>query len=405
MMNARTFSIKRMRAEHTVMSLLQHLPSGILNLVLPDGSRHQFGSQQHTCAAMVIQDKAVFDRVLKAGDIGLAESYIDGHWHTPDLPSLLRLMIANREHLDAMVYGSWWGAAWYRIKHWFNRNSKTGSKKNIHAHYDLGNDFYRLWLDPSMSYSSAWFEGQLNGDLSRAQNAKITRALKQAGVTAGSHVLEIGCGWGGLAQLAAGQFKAFVKGVTLSKEQLVWAQQRVHTAGLDERVQLVFQDYRELSAQHATTPFDAIVSIEMFEAVGQSYWPDYFAMLKQCLKPGAKACIQTITIRDDLFDRYVQSTDFIQQYIFPGGLLPSAKVFQKLAQEAGLQVIDTFRFGKDYAETLRRWRIQFLHHQEQVSKLGFDPRFNRTWEFYLAYCEAAFDEGNTDVVQFTLSHV
>ena len=394
----------RNRASQTVLKLLTRLPEGRLDLLLPDGSTLQLGQEGHPLRAqLMVKDWRVFERVLAAGDIGFAEGYIEGQWSSPDLAALLNLMIANRQALEGVVYGSWWGALLYRVRHALRRNSRTGSQKNIHAHYDLGNDFYRLWLDSTMSYSSAWFEGHLNGDLGQAQWAKVDRALQEAGVQEGSRVLEVGCGWGGVAERAAKQ-GAQVVGVTLSKEQLVWAQKRVEQAGCAARCDLRYQDYRDLPAQYAQNAFDAIVSIEMFEAVGQSYWPGYFDMIKRCLKPGGSACIQTITIRDDLFDRYAKSTDFIQQYIFPGGLLPSVSQFERHAAKAGLVVTNELAFGADYAETLRRWRADFLRQDRTVRQLGFDTRFMRTWEFYLAYCEAAFDQGNTNVMQLTLRH-
>ena len=284
----------------------------------------------------------------------------------------------------------------HRARHLFHRNSRRGSAKNIHAHYDLGNEFYRLWLDPTMNYSSAWFEGDRGADLVQAQWAKVRRALAECNVQPGDRVLEIGCGWGALAESAARDFGATVTGVTLSNEQLAWARQRLTDAGLPGELRL--QDYRDIG----DGPFDAVVSIEMFEAVGREYWPSFFDTLRSQLKPGGKACIQTITIRDDLFDRYVRSTDFIQQYIFPGGLLPSAKEFRQAARRAGLDVVRALDFGLDYAQTLQRWRTSFLGAEARVRQLGFDTRFMRIWEFYLAYCEAAFATGNTSVVQFTL---
>jgi cyclopropane-fatty-acyl-phospholipid synthase len=335
--------------------------------------------------------------VLKSGDIGLAEAWIDGRWTTRDLPGLLRFFLANREAIERVVYGSRWGGLLYRLKHLLNRNSRRGSRRNIHAHYDLGNAFYERWLDGSMNYSSAWFAEGFEQSLESAQQAKMKRALDEAGVQPGSRVLEIGCGWGAVAETAA-RAGAHLTGVTLSTEQLAWAQNRLAGAGLAERADLRLQDYRDI----ADAPFDAVVSIEMFEAVGRDYWPSYFETVRRCLKPGGKACIQSITIHDDLFDRYVRSTDFIQQYIFPGGLLPSPKEFRLAAERAGLVVEQQLAFGPDYAETLRRWRAMFLAQEDAVRSLGFDTRFMRTWDFYLAYCEAAFDAGSTDVVQFTL---
>jgi cyclopropane-fatty-acyl-phospholipid synthase len=300
--------------------------------------------------------------------------------------------------VESAIYGSWWGSMLYRAKHLLNRNSRRGSRKNIHAHYDLGNEFYKLWLDETMSYSAAWFDGDPQGDLVQAQWAKVRRALEECRVQPGQRLLEIGCGWGGVAEYAARHFDAHVTGVTLSTEQLGYAQERLRAHGLAHRADLRLQDYRDLS----DGPYDAIASIEMFEAVGREYWPGFFDQLRTLLKPGGRACLQSITIRDDLFERYTRSTDFIQQYIFPGGLLPSPQAFREQAERAGLRIVNELRFGADYAETLRRWRLRFLAEDAAVRRLHFDGRFMRIWEFYLAYCEAAFATGNTDVMQFTL---
>ncbi len=386
-------------AARVVLRLMQNLRHGTLDLQLPDGGLAHFGQAgTGPRAAMRLANWKVCAAALKSGDIGVAETFIDGDWSTPDLTALLTLFTANRDEIESVVYGRRWGSLLYRLKHLFHRNSRRGSKKNIHAHYDLGNDFYRFWLDPSMNYSSAWFEGDPARDLGAAQDAKIDRALAECRVGAGDRVLEIGCGWGALAERAARQRRAHVTGVTLSSEQLAWARQRLADAGLAG--DLRFQDYRDI----ADGPFDAIVSIEMFEAVGREYWTSFFETLRSQLKPGGRACIQTITIRDDLFERYRRSTDFIQQYIFPGGLLPSAAAFRGAAAEAGLQVVAELDFGLDYAETLKRWHERFLGADGPIRQLGFDTRFMRTWEFYLAYCEAAFRTGNTGVMQFTLEH-
>ncbi len=385
-------------AARAVFRLLQRLRHGSLDLQMPDGSSAHFGnkSDDGPRAALRLRNWNVCGAVLRSGDIGFAESYIAGDWTTPDLTVLLTLFIANRDEVESIVYGSWWGSALYRLKHLFNRNSRQGSKKNIHAHYDLGNEFYRLWLDPTMNYSSAWFEGDRSRPMPDAQHAKVRRALREAGVKPGDRVLEIGCGWGALAECAAREFDAKVTGVTLSSEQLEWAKKRLSDAGLPG--DLRFQDYRDI----ADGPFDAIASIEMFEAVGREYWPSFFATVRSQLKPGGKACIQSITIADRYFERYVKSTDFIQQYIFPGGLLPSPSAFREAAAQAGLRVVNELDFGLDYAETLRRWRESFLSQEQRVRRLGFDARFMHIWEFYLAYCEAAFATGNTSVMQFTL---
>ncbi|MGN6828503.1 SAM-dependent methyltransferase [Paucibacter sp. M5-1] len=383
-------------AARTVFKLLARLQHGSLDVQLPDGSSAHFGGAEGPRAALRIRNWAVCGAALKSGDIGFAESYVAGHWSTPDLCALMELFIRNREALEAVVYGRWWGALAYRLKHWLNRNNRAGSRKNIHAHYDLGNDFYRLWLDPTMNYSSAWFEGDRRRPLPEAQQAKMRRALNECQVLSGQRVLEIGCGWGALAECAARDFGAKLTGVTLSSEQLAWGQDRLQRAGL--AAELRFQDYRDI----ADPAFDAIVSIEMFEAVGREYWEGYFRCVHDKLKPGGRACIQSITIRDDLFERYTRSSDFIQQYIFPGGMLPSPSQFRAQAAKAGLRVVNELAFGADYAETLRRWREDFMQRDAEVRKQGFDTRFMRLWEFYLAYCEAAFATGSTDVMQFTL---
>lgn len=389
-------------AARTALKLLQRLRHGSITMQLPDGSMQVFGNhQQHgdaPTAAMTLKNWNVCAAALKSGDIGVAETYIDGDWTTPNLTDLLTVFICNRQEIEDVVYGNWVGRLWYRIKHLLNRNTKANSQKNIHAHYDLGNAFYSLWLDDSMNYSSAWFEGDLDKPLREAQNAKVRRALAMAQVRPGDRVLEIGCGWGALAEMGTTEFNAHVTGVTLSTEQLAFAHQRVQRLGVDSRADLRLQDYRDIT----DAPFDAICSVEMVEAVGREYWPTYFQTVARLLKPGGRACIQSIVIDDSLFERYISSTDFIQQYIFPGGCLPCPREFRREAAAAGLEVVDEFAFGPDYAETLRRWRDQFLAARSQVLQLGFDERFMRLWEFYLAYCEAAFDKGNINLIQYTL---
>ena len=394
-------------AARSTMKLLEKLRHGVLTVQLPDGSTRVFGDAAHRAngqpgAMMALRNWNMCAATLKSGDIGFAESYIAGDWSTPNLTDLLTLFIRNRNELEDVIYGSWAGRALYRARHWLNRNTRSNSQKNIHAHYDLGNAFYRLWLDDTMNYSSAWFGGDHGKSMREAQDAKVRRALRMAGVRAGDRVLEIGCGWGALAEMATTEFGASVTGVTLSTEQLEFARQRMQavqakgntTAAVDLRL----QDYRDID----DGPYDAICSIEMVEAVGRAYWPTYFQSVRRLLKPGGRACIQSIVIDDKLFDRYIRSSDFIQQYIFPGGCLPCPREFRREAAAAGLTVVDEFAFGQDYAETLRRWRKDFLNQRDTIAKLGFDGRFMRIWEFYLAYCEAAFDMGNIDLVQYTL---
>ena len=416
-------------AARTVLKLLQRLTHGSLAVQLPDGSMQFFGTHgAEPHATLRLNNWNVCSAALRSGDIGFAESYIAGDWSTPTLTGLLRVLVANRKQVEDVVYGSWAGRLLYRIKHLLNRNTKANSQKNIHAHYDLGNTFYQLWLDGTMNYSSALFAGDLTQTMQQAQNAKVRRSLSMAGVTPGSRVLEIGCGWGALAEMATTEFGASLTGVTLSTEQLAFAQARMARLGVADAnagmqfpagppqgklapsggsaahevasvgAQLRLQDYRDIT----DAPFDAICSIEMVEAVGREYWPTYFQAVHKLLKPGGRACVQSIVIDDALFDRYVTSTDFIQQYIFPGGCLPCPREFRAQAHAAGFDVVDEFAFGHDYAETLKRWRETFMHQKQQVLAQGFDERFVRIWEFYLAYCEAAFSENNTDVVQYTL---
>jgi cyclopropane-fatty-acyl-phospholipid synthase len=387
------------KAATRLLGLLTRLKIGTLTLHAPYGNCQVFGTHEAPFAALHIHRWSVCAEVLKSGDIGFAEGYMAGDWDTPDLAALLRLLIANRTQIEGAIYGHWLGRLLYRVKHLLNRNNRSNSRKNIHAHYDLGNAFYELWLDGTMNYSSAWFEGDHSQDMADAQKAKVRRALRMVNAQPGDRVLEIGCGWGALAEAATIEFGAHITGVTLSTEQLAFANARMQSHGVQQRADLRLQDYRDID----DGPYDAVCSIEMIEAVGQEYWPTYFQTISRMLKPGGRACIQSITIDDALFERYVHSTDFIQQYIFPGGCLPSPSEFRKQAQAAGLQVVDELNFGPDYAETLRRWREAFMAQLDTVRTLKFDDRFIRLWEFYLAYCEAAFDEANIDVIQFTLA--
>ncbi len=388
-------------AARATLKLLMRLKHGTLTVKLPDGSVQRFGSGEQPMASLHLLNWNVCTAALKSGDIGFAESYIAGDWTTPHLTELLRVFILNRKEVEDVIYGTWLGRFAYRVKHLLNRNTKANSQKNIHAHYDLGNAFYELWLDGTMNYSSAIFDAP-ETSMVDAQHAKVRRALRMARVEPGSRVLEIGCGWGALAEKATLEFGASVVGVTLSTEQLAWANKRMARGGVSERADLRLQDYRDIGKTSADEPFDAICSIEMVEAVGREYWPEYFQTVHRLLKPGSYACIQSIVIADDLFERYLTSTDFIQQYIFPGGCLPCPKEFRAQAVKAGFEVVDEFSFGQDYARTLELWHEQFVAQQAHVMQLGFDTKFIRIWEFYLAYCEAAFRQANTDVVQYTL---
>ncbi len=385
-------------AAKLMVKLLGSLKHGALVLRLPDGAYRCYGDGDG-CAPVSLELKnwKLCAAALRSGDIGFAETFIAGHWSSDNLPGLIELLARNRAAIEALVYGSWWGKLLYRAKHLLNRNSRSGSRKNIHAHYDIGNEFYKLWLDPSMTYSSALFTDPGSDDLAQAQNAKYRRILEQLHLTPGQHVLEIGCGWGGFAEIAATEAGLSITGLTLSDQQLRFARERLQRAGVGDAVDLQLCDYRDSAGQ-----YDAIASIEMFEAVGEHYWPSYFDCIARNLKPGGRACVQTIVIDDALFERYRTGTDFIQQYIFPGGMLPSPGAFRQHARAAGLEVVDELAFGLDYAATLVQWRKLFRSQLAAVKAQGFDERFVLTWEFYLAYCEAAFRAGNTDVIQFTL---
>ncbi len=388
-------------AARAALKMLLRLKHGTLTVKLPDGSVQRFGNGEAPMASLHLINWNVCGAALRSGDIGFAESFIAGDWTTPHLTELLRVFIVNRKEVEDVFYGTWLGRFAYRIKHLLNRNTKANSQKNIHAHYDLGNAFYELWLDGTMNYSSAIFETP-ETSMKEAQHAKVRRALRMAQVKPGDRVLEIGCGWGALAEKATKEFDASIVGVTLSTEQLAWAQKRMAREGVAERADLRLQDYRDIGKTTTDAPFDAVCSIEMVEAVGREYWPEYFATVARLLKPGGHACIQSIVIADELFDRYIASTDFIQQYIFPGGCLPCPREFRAQARAAGFEVVDEFAFGQDYARTLQLWREDFMAQESRILQLGFDKRFMRIWEFYLGYCEAAFMEANTDVVQYTL---
>jgi len=377
-----------------LLSRLSRLYQGSLRLITPDGSEYWFGTKGEVPdAELHVHDWAACSKLLLAGDIGFAEAYRDGLLDSPDLVALLRLALHNQTVLGSAASGSLPARAWYWLKHKLHRNSKAGSKRNIHAHYDLGNDFYQLWLDPTWTYSSAWFDGYYDLPLSVAQAAKYQRICDVLGLKPGMRVLEIGCGWGGFAEHAVQQGIS-VHGVTISNAQLEFAQRRLANKPL---ALLEWSDYRDLHGK-----YDAIVSIEMFEAVGEAYWQAYFSKVRSLLKPGAKALVQSITIDESRFDQYRTGSDFIQTFIFPGGMLPSRSEFQRQASKAGLDTHDRLDFGHDYAETLRRWRHDFEYKLDAVHKLGFDDAFIRIWRLYLCYCEAGFDEDRIGVSQFVL---
>nr|WP_245200279.1 cyclopropane-fatty-acyl-phospholipid synthase family protein [Herbaspirillum sp. LeCh32-8] len=378
------------------MRLLERLAHGHLEVLTPHATALTFGDlRQPPSAQLRIVDWRACAAILRSGDIGFAEAYAAGWVETPDLAALLRLAMRNRAVLENMMSGNRLSAWWYRLRHLLRPNTRQGSRRNIQAHYDLGNDFYRLWLDESMTYSSAIFTGP-EQSLASAQGVKYQRILDRLQLCAGDRVLEIGCGWGGFAEYAAARGVA-VHGVTISPAQLAVGQERLHRRHLDGLARLELRDYRDLDGQ-----YDAVVSIEMFEAVGERYWQGYFDTVAARLKAGGRALVQTITIDEARFAQYRASSDFIREFIFPGGMLPSHERFSKAAQASGLRTAERFHFGPDYAETLRRWCALFLSQREEIARQGFDQRFLRLWQLYYVYCEVGFDEGQTDVVQFLL---
>ena len=377
-----------------VKKFLQQIQGATLSLQLPDDSNETFGAPGQTFDSIFVKvhDWKAFRWILSRGDIGFAEGFIEGLWSTNQLEEILRLALQNRSRLEPLFYGSKIGSFVYKLRHFFRRNTRSGSKRNIPAHYDIGNQFYKLWLDQSMMYSSALFDDKTDLTLEQAQQLKCERILQMLNLQENDLILEIGCGWGSFIKRAI-DHKFRIIGLTISEEQKKYIDQHFDT----KRAVVRLQDYRDCYEQ-----VDGIASIEMFEAVGQSYWKDYFDTLYRCLKSQKRAVIQTIVISDDLFDRYEKETDFIQQYVFPGGMLPSSKHFQKYASQAGLIVRDAFSFGQDYAQTLRLWRERFNAKLSQIRELGFDDRFIRLWNFYLMYCAAGFSEKSIDVTQFTL---
>jgi cyclopropane-fatty-acyl-phospholipid synthase len=334
-------------------------------------------------------------KVWTDGEFGFVEAYANQWIETSCLHSLLRLGADNESFLSKALKGKPRFYDKYLKKHRENHNSIENSRQNISAHYDLGNAFYQLWLDPTMSYSSALFS-EKNQDLVSAQQAKYQRILHEIDLQAGDQILEIGCGWGGFAEQAAQQ-GAHVHGITLSREQLSFARQRMIAQRLDHKTELTLTDYR-----HQDGLFDHIVSIEMFEAVGKEYWADYFTQLKRLLKSDGKAVLQIITIDEAYADSYQNQVDFIQAYIFPGGLLPSKTQLAQLASEHGFKITNTLSFGLDYAETLLRWKQAFNQHSQKLKGLGYDARFQRLWNYYLDYCRVGFETQRTDVIQLTL---
>jgi cyclopropane-fatty-acyl-phospholipid synthase len=379
--------------------LIAGLRHGRLRVVLPSGAAVEaVGSEPGMDATIVMRRWRMLRRLLTAGDIGFAQGFLEEDWTTPDLTAVIRLAAQNADVLAPAIDGNVLMRSMNRVGHLLNANSKRGSRRNIEAHYDLGNDFYKEWLDPSMLYSSAIFD-ETTPSLEAAQQKRLRLIREKLMLKGGERILEIGCGWGALAIDLATKADVQVTGITLSPAQLVWARNATAEAGKASKVNLHLQDYRNVTGR-----FDRIVSIEMFEAVGEAYWPTYFDTLKRCLKPDGRAVLQIISIEEKRYEAYRGSIDFIQKYVFPGGFLPSDRALEAAVATAGLKLVEVEHFGKSYARTLREWRTRFHAHWPSIAALGFDERFKRLWHYYLCYCEAGFEEGSIDVGLYTIEH-
>ncbi len=389
--NARINDLAKSPAKKVLFKLMKSLRRGSIDLVTPEGEHFHFqGRFSGTSAQLIINDWKLLDALFSRGDIGFGEAYRDGLCDSEDISKVILLAIQNEDVFKKVIVGSAASLVPYIVKHKLNRNTIKGSQKNIEAHYDLGNDFYKLWLDETMTYSSAYFEGEAK-TLEEAQLQKYDQILKGLShLPEGSKILEVGCGWGGFMRRVLEKCSFDVFGLTLSKEQKRFIEER--RAG-----QVILQDYRKHDGL-----YDGIVSIEMFEALGKEYWSTYFKKISSLLKVGAPAVIQTITMNEYDFKAYKKGTDFIQQYIFPGGMLPSVEAFTKLARKAGLRLMKSQSFGPSYAKTLELWEKSFSEVEEKIFELGFDQSFIRLWRFYLKYCQGAFESGKINVYQFTL---
>lgn len=382
-----------------ITRLLNNIHRGRLRITLPGGGTiEKSGTSEGIDAILVLHNWRAIRRLFVNGDIGFAEGFIENDWSTPDLTALIRFAAQNRDAFTKSMRGSLPMRLINRLAHGLNANTRRGSRRNIEAHYDLGNEFYRQWLDPSMLYSSAIFD-LMTPTLEAAQQRKLERIAEKLQLTGNKDVLEIGCGWGALAIHLATQHNANVTGITLSPSQLRWAENAAEKTDKADRIKLKLQDYRDVKGQ-----FDNIVSVEMFEAVGEAYWPSYFGTLKRCLKPGGRAVLQIISIEENRFDRYRRKADFIQKYVFPGGFLPSDSALEKAVWQAGLKLTEKELFGQSYALTLAEWRQRFHARWQTISLLGFDERFRRMWDYYLCYCEAGFAEGTINVGLYTIEH-
>jgi cyclopropane-fatty-acyl-phospholipid synthase len=382
------------RLARLALGFAARLKHGTLDITLLDGRVIRMGGlEPGPSAAMTLRSYAFAPRLINGGDIGIAEAYLNGEWDTPDLTQFLYVFCVNHDLIQTMLGDKPLVRFLQIVRHWFNRNTRRQARHNIHAHYDIGNAFYSAWLDPSMTYSSALFEDG-TVDLTAAQHNKYRRLAEAIDLQPGQRLLEIGCGWGGFAEYVARTFGAKVVGLTISREQRDFAQKRIQEAGLSDKVEIRLQDYRDERER-----YHRIASIEMIEAVGEQFWPDYFSQLRDRLLPGGLAGIQAITIQDSSFQYYRREVDFIQRYVFPGGMLPSPQILKSLGERFGVPVIRERIFGQDYAKTLATWRNNFRSAWPNLTPLGFDERFRRLWEYYLAYCEAGFLSGNIDVRQ------
>ena len=371
---------------------------GGFTLVLPSGQRLPVqGREPGPQGVLEIRDYRCLSRVLASVGIGFAEGYMAGEWDTPDLHALLEVLSMNFDRLQGLLKTNRLLQMVHVIGHALRGNSRSGARRNIMAHYDLGNAFYEKWLDPTLSYSSAMFETP-NQPLESAQHNKYAALAERIELQSGHHILEIGCGWGGFAEFAAKEVGARVTGVTISPAQCEFARKRMFEQGLAEKVDIRLMDYRDIDGA-----FDRVASIEMFEAVGERYWPAYFGKIGQVLKSGGRAGLQIITIRDDLFPRYRSHVDFIQKYVFPGGMLPSEERLREEIARASLAWKGVARFGHDYAHTLSQWAERFQKTWDDIAPLGFDERFRRLWHFYLSYCRAGFITSRTNVIQLTVA--
>nr|WP_176847324.1 cyclopropane-fatty-acyl-phospholipid synthase family protein [Roseicitreum antarcticum] len=381
-----------------VFDVALSLENGRLDLVLDDGRVFRAeGRHPGPVAVIEVHNPDLFARLIREGDLGFLEAYIDGWWSTPDLQAFMDLVHARNDALYDGFPGMGLVRAFEKLRHWLRGNSIRQARKNIAAHYDLGNEFYQLWLDETMTYSSALFRsGQET--MEKAQHQKYESMVDQMGAQPGDHVLEIGCGWGGFAEYAAAERGLRVTGLTLSQEQHDYAVERIRAKGLQDCVEIRMQDYRDERGV-----YDGIASIEMFEAVGEKYWPTYFQVVRDRLKPGRNATLQIITVQDARFEIYRKRVDFIQKHIFPGGMLPSPGALRDEVRRAGLQVSRSIEFGESYSQTLRRWYDAFNGHWDEISRLGFDDRFWRMWNLYLTSSAGAFHCGNCDVTQITIT--